>query len=400
MSNNNKTPAIRFKGFTDTWEQREVGETYNVTRGYVLAAPKTSPIKTDEMPYPVYSSQTKDEGLMGYYNEYLYENAITWTTDGANAGTVNYRAGKFYCTNVCGLLLSDKGYANKAAAEALNMIAWKWVSHVGNPKLMNNVMAGIEISLPPTLQEQDKISEFLESLDTFITLHQRKCDKLIQFKAAMLQKMFPQNGADKPEIRFKGFTDAWEQRKCSDFIKLVGGATPSKANKDYWDGDIVWLSSQEIKGGFVSKGTYNITQKAVDDNTTKMIPANTPMFISRSGILANSFPITRALCDVAINQDIKALLFDHTVFSNDYIVHYLESKEQFILKSIVKSGTTVQSVSIPDFEKMPINIPASKDDQDRIGIYFENLDTLITLHQRKCDKYKSIKAGLIRRLFP
>ena len=176
---------------------------------------------------------------------------------------------------------------------------------------------------------------------------------------------------------------SWEQRKCSDFIKLVGGATPSKANKDYWDGDIVWLSSQEIKGGFVSKGTYNITQKAVDDNTTKMIPANTPMFISRSGILANSFPITRALCNVAINQDIKALLFDHTVFSNDYIVHYLESKEQFILKSIVKSGTTVQSISIPDFEKMPINIPASKDEQDRIGIYFENLDTLITLHQRE-----------------
>ena len=107
------------------------------------------------------------------------------------------------------------------------------------------------------------------------------------------------------------------------------------------------------------------------------------MFISRSGILANSFPITRALCDVAINQDIKALLFDHTVFSNDYIVHYLESKEQFILKSIVKSGTTVQSVSIPDFEKMPINIPASKDEQDRIGLYFEKLDNLITLHQRE-----------------
>ena len=203
-----------------------------------------------------------------------------------------------------------------------------------------------------------------------------------------------------PAIRFKGFTDTWEQRKCSDFIKLVGGATPSKANKDYWDGDIVWLSSQEIKGGFVSKGTYNITQKAVDDNTTKMIPANTPMFISRSGILANSFPITRALCNVAINQDIKALLFDHTVFSNDYIVHYLESKEQFILKSIVKSGTTVQSISIPDFEKMPINIPASKDEQDRIGIYFENLDTLITLHQRKYDKLIQFKAAMLQKMFP
>lgn len=184
-------PEIRFRGFTDAWEQRKVGETYNVTRGYVLAAPKTSPIKTDEMPYPVYSSQTKDEGLMGYYNEYLYENAITWTTDGANAGTVNYRAGKFYCTNVCGVLLSDRGYANKAAAEALNMIAWKWVSHVGNPKLMNNVMAEIEISLPPTLQEQDKISGFLESLDNLITLHQRKCEKYKSIKAGLIRKLFP-----------------------------------------------------------------------------------------------------------------------------------------------------------------------------------------------------------------
>ena len=233
------------------------------------------------------------------------------------------------------------------------------------PNLSLEQVSNLEIPYP-SIEEQQKIGDYFRNLDDLITLHQRKCDKY--------------------KSRFAGFTDAWEQRKCSDFIKLVGGATPSKANKDYWDGDIVWLSSQEIKGGFVSKGTYNITQKAVDDNTTKMIPANTPMFISRSGILANSFPITRALCNVAINQDIKALLFDHTVFSNDYIVHYLESKEQFILKSIVKSGTTVQSISIPDFEKMPINIPASKDEQDRIGIYFENLDTLITLHQHKPNK--------------
>ena len=251
----------------------------------------------------------------------------------------------------------------------------------------------------PSVEEQRKIGAYLDKLDNHITLHQRKCDALQKFKKSMLQKMFPQNGESVPEIRFAGFTDAWEQRKCSDFIKLVGGATPSKANKDYWDGDIVWLSSQEIKGGFVSKGTYNITQKAVDDNTTKMIPANTPMFISRSGILANSFPITRALCNVAINQDIKALLFDHTVFSNDYIVHYLESKEQFILKSIVKSGTTVQSISIPDFEKMPINIPASKDEQDRIGIYFENLDTLITLHQRKLETLQKMKKSLLQKMF-
>jgi type I restriction enzyme S subunit len=82
---------------------------------------------------------------MGYYKDYLYSDAITWTTDGANAGTVRMRSGKFYCTNVCGVLLSDDGYANKAVTEALNNIAWKYVSHVGNPKLMNNVMSEIVI---------------------------------------------------------------------------------------------------------------------------------------------------------------------------------------------------------------------------------------------------------------
>lgn len=91
-----------------SWEQRKVSELFRVTRGYVLAATQTETTKTDEKPYPVYSSQTKDKGLMGYYKDYLYEDAITWTTDGANAGTVNYRAGKFYCTNVCGVLLSNE----------------------------------------------------------------------------------------------------------------------------------------------------------------------------------------------------------------------------------------------------------------------------------------------------
>ena len=93
-----------------------------MTRGYVLASTMTNEKKSAGMVYPVYSSQTKDNGLMGYYKDYLYEDAITWTTDGANAGTVNYRTGKFYCTNVCGVLLSKKIKANPMIAEALN----KW----------------------------------------------------------------------------------------------------------------------------------------------------------------------------------------------------------------------------------------------------------------------------------
>ena len=183
-------PRLRFTGFTDAWEQRKVKDIFKVTRGYVLAATKTTREKTTSAQYPVYSSQTLNQGLMGYYKDYLYEDAITWTTDGANAGTVNYRAGKFYCTNVCGVLISDEGHANKMVAEALNMIAWKHVSKVGNPKLMNNVMSEIIISIPKNMEEQKRISSFFSSLDNLITLHQRELEKLKQLKQAMLQKMF------------------------------------------------------------------------------------------------------------------------------------------------------------------------------------------------------------------
>ncbi len=156
------------------WEQRKVADVFKITRGYVLSATKTKAEPSAVAPYPVYSSQTKDNGLMGYYSDYLYDTAITWTTDGANAGTVRFRPEKFYCTNVCGVLLSENGYANQMVAEALNLIAWKYVSKVGNPKLMNNVMAEIEVYLPTNKVEQAKASALFASLDNLITLHQRK----------------------------------------------------------------------------------------------------------------------------------------------------------------------------------------------------------------------------------
>ena len=183
-------PKIRFKGFSDAWEQRKVSEMFKVTRGYVLASTLTEAVKTDKKPYPVYSSQTKDNGLMGYYKDYLYEDAITWTTDGANAGTVNYRAGKFYCTNVCGVLLSNEVTANQMIAEALNNVAKGYVSYVGNPKLMNNVMADIEIMIPTQSEEREKLSVLFRNLDNLITLHQRQLEKLKNIKSALLEKMF------------------------------------------------------------------------------------------------------------------------------------------------------------------------------------------------------------------
>ena len=127
---------------------------------------------------------------MGYYEKYLFENAITWTTDGANAGTVKYREGKFYSTNVNGVLLSNKGYANKLAASLLNQVAFKYVSHVGNPKLMNNVMKEITFQIPKNVKVQIKLSKYLalleKSIDNQLVI-ENEYKKLRKF---LLQKLF------------------------------------------------------------------------------------------------------------------------------------------------------------------------------------------------------------------
>lgn len=148
----------------DYWEQRKISDLFEVTRGRVLAATNLASSQSAENPYPVYSSQTKNDGLLGCYSDYLYQNSITWTTDGANAGTVKYRSGKFYSTNVNGVLISTQGYANAAVATILDSVAWKFVSHVGNPKLMNNVMADIEIYIPG-IKEQMVISDLVNRMD-------------------------------------------------------------------------------------------------------------------------------------------------------------------------------------------------------------------------------------------
>ncbi len=171
------------------WEEREIGEIFYVTRGLVLSKKDISPIKTRYYTYPVFSSQTKNKGLMGYYNKYLFESCITWTTDGY-AGNVNYREGKFYCTNVCGVLKNDEGYANACIAEILNRITKRFVAYAGIPKLMNDVMSSIRIKIPASIKEQQKISSFLQSLDTKISLTQKQVDITKLYKKGLLQRMF------------------------------------------------------------------------------------------------------------------------------------------------------------------------------------------------------------------
>ena len=183
------TGKIRLDDFSEKWIYVKIKDIFRVTRGYVLNSSLVSPFCDSCTPYPVFSSQTSNKGVMGYYRSYLYENAITWTTDGANAGDVNYRDGRFYCTNVCGVLLSDKGIANECIAGILSLCSKSYVSYVGNPKLMNNVMAEIEILIPPSLEEQTAIANVLSDMDTEISALETKLAKYRTLKTGMMQQL-------------------------------------------------------------------------------------------------------------------------------------------------------------------------------------------------------------------
>lgn len=184
---------VRFKADDGSqfpeWEEKKIGDVFHVTRGYVLPVKDTKEIADDEYKYPVYSSQTKNNGLMGFYNQKLYENAITWTTDGANAGKTLYRQGAFYCTNVCGVLIDEKGNANNCIANMIDRISKKHVSYVGNPKLMNNVMSEIKLAFP-CLAEQRKIADCLSSFDEVIEKQKATLAAWEELKKGLLQQMF------------------------------------------------------------------------------------------------------------------------------------------------------------------------------------------------------------------
>lgn len=244
----------------------------------------------------------------------------------------------------------------------------------------------------PKNTEEEKIGEVFDRINKVIAANQSKLDQFKELKKLLMEKIFSQ------QWRFKGFTDPWEQRKFGEVIVLVGGGTPAKNNFKYWNGDISWLSSQEIKSKYIGSSTYYITKEGLDNSSARLISPGRLLIVVRSGILARRFPISISTEYVAINQDIKALIFDEKKIVLDFMFSQLQYLEPFILRSIVKSGTTVQSVNLPDFKKMIIEIPLISE-QKTIGQLFKIFDDLIAANQRRLDQLKALKKYLMQNMF-
>ena len=244
----------------------------------------------------------------------------------------------------------------------------------------------------PSTVEQQQIGDFFAKLDSLITLHQRKYDKLVILKKSMLEKMFPKDGESVPEIRFAGFTDPWEQRELVDIAEIVGGGTPDTNNSNYWDGDIDWYAPAELGNNiYAESSTRKITQAGFDSCSTKMLPADkTILFTSRAGI-GNTAILRHSACT---NQGFQSLVI------GDADVYFVYSMSERIKKWAEEkaSGSTFLEISGRQLETMPVNLP-SLVEQQAIGSFFSHLDDLITLHQRKLELLQNIKKSLLDKMF-
>lgn len=388
-------PALRFSEFITGkhWYISKIKDIYQITRGQVLAVSLVKEIKDDIYIYPVYSSQTKNGGLVGYYKDYLYENAITWTTDGANAGDVNYRDGKFYCTNVCGVLLNQKGFSNKCMAEIINSVTRNYVSYVGNPKLMNGVMGDIIISVPPTIEEQQKIADCLSSLDELIEVTAQKVDALKEHKKGLMQRLFPAEGKNMPDLRFPEFQgmNGWEKKQVKDFGEVITGNTPSKKEEKYWNGDFVWITAQDFKGKYINDSILKLTKFGKDK--ARVIPKDSVLVTCIASIGLNA--INKVECST--NQQINAICCNQE-YNYEYM-YYLVTHNTKNLKQLA-GQTAVPIITKKSFEEFEVYAIANYDEQQKIADCLSSLDELIEATSRKVEILKKHKKGLMQQLFP
>ena len=399
MTEQAKVPAIRFAGFTDPWEQRKLGELYekNDERNtFGLGAERTLSIAT--MTFNSEGNGADASSLPNY--------KVIRVGDVAFEGHSNksFAYGRFVVNAVADGIMSPR-FSCLRPKNSYPVRFWKYYIH--SEQVMRDILVRATKSgtmmnelviddlfkqsiAVPQEAEQQAIGYFFSHLDTLITLHQRKYDKLVVFKKSMLEKMFPKDGESVPEIRFAGFTDPWEQRKLVEVATFGGGHTPPMADPDnYEDGYVLWVTSQDVKSNYLDRTTTQITEKGAKELT--LYPAGSLVMVTRSGILRHTLPVAELRKPSTVNQDIRVIL-PQGECCGEWLLQFFISHNKELLLEFGKTGTTVESVDFGKIKDMLLYMPSTVE-QQQIGDFFAKLDSLITLHQRKRQWLKWLDEG-------
>ncbi len=237
----------------------------------------------------------------------------------------------------------------------------------------------LHVAYPKSADEQSKIVEILMKWDEAIELYNQLIEKLKQLKSVCLKKMFPQRGEKVPEWRFKGFTDAWEQRKLGEVSESYSGGTPSVGVKEYYGGQIPFIRSAEINSEITE---LFLTEEGLKNSSARLVAVGDILYALYG---ATSGEVGRARLKGAINQAILAIK-PHTDYDSEYLAQWLRKSKHSIIETYLQGGQGNLSGTI--VKELSVDFPSLKE-QKAIGDFFRQLDNLITLHQCKVEKIKA-----------
>ena len=407
-----KEPVIRFKGYTDEWEQRKLSDIVGVMDG---DRGKNYPTEADfsEQGHTLFlnASNVTNQGFVFNDTQFITEDKsnsmgngklqiddIVLTSRGSLGHIAWYNAAVMnqvpYARINSGMLILRKksdvntSYIHQYMKSAKGQGQISFMSFgSAQPQLTKKGVEGLKVQFPNDLAEQEKLGDYFATLDNLITLHQRKCDDLQEVKKYMLQKLFPQNGAKIPEIRFAGFTGEWEQRKLGDVFQ------------EYSE-----KRHEELPPLTIIQGGGTILREESDRNLQydKSSLSNYKMVKKDDFIVhLRSFEggLEKANSDGIISPAYHTLHGDNT--DSRFYYPFFRSRRfiEVLLKPHVYGIRDGKSIDIEGMKTINIPVPSLKE-QQRIGEYIENIDDLIALQQRCCDNLKEVKKFMLQNMFP
>ena len=413
MTKKSDAPAIRFKGFSDAWEQRKLGDIADIVGGGTPSTGNQSYWDGDidwyapaEIADQIYanSSQKKITGL-GYENssaKMLPPGTVLFTSRaGIGKTAILTRKG---CTNQgFQSIVPHRGELDSYFIFSRTEELKRYGELVGAGSTFVEVsgkqMAVMELMMPPTMREQQTIGGFFQQLDHLITLHQRKFEKLTNVKKSMLEKMFPQNGSSYPEIRFKGFTDPWEQRKLGELVDRVvrkninnESTLPLTISAQYGLVDQITYFNNRVASRDVSNYYLVLNGEfAYNKSTSDGYPfgAVKRLDLYEKGVLSTLYIVFAPKKEQQIDSDYLTVFFDTDRWHKGVAERAAEGARNHGLLNI----------SAEDFFDIDLSVPKDIVEQKQIGAFIRQLDHLITLHQRELEKLQNIKKSMLEKMF-
>ena len=389
MAEKQNIPEIRFEGFTDPWEQRKFSD---------LTDRVSIQSNDPNLPQVEYEDIISGEGAL---NKDLNDKEGGKTGIKFYVGDVLYGKLRPYLMNWLypqfnGVAVGD--FWVLRATECDSSFLYRLVQTDGFQRLANvssgskmpradwNLISQSFFAVPANHAEQKAIAKSLAELDSLITLHQRKYDKLCTVKKSMLDKMFPKPGETEPEIRFEGFTDPWEQRKLGEVCEIKTGPVGSLLHaEDYVDEGVPIVTTEHFKSGALPEDKREIPQVSEEDakRLEQYRAKEGDILFSRVGSVDINAQVFAGQNGWLFSGRVLRARPNATAVSSAYLHYELETEE--VKNSVINRavGGTMASINTAILSHTPIAAPKEMAEQYRIGRYFANLDSLITLHQRE-----------------